>query len=70
MNAPDKLAQLLSLTREPLSAWTSVRTEAGADSAAHVRITLSTAHSAANIDTLVPALYEMLPGEADLARAA
>lgn len=70
MNAPDKLAQLLSLTREPLSAWSSVRTEAGADSAAHVRITLSAAHSAAIIDTLVQSLYEMLPGEADLARAA
>jgi len=70
MNAPDKLAQLLSLTREPLSAWTSVRAEEGADSAAHVRIAQSAAHSAANSDTLVPSRYEMLPGEADLARAA
>lgn len=70
MNAPDKLAQLLSLTHEPLSTWTSVRTQEGADGAVHLRITLSAAHSAANIDTLVPALYEMLPGDADLARAA
>jgi 7-keto-8-aminopelargonate synthetase-like enzyme len=70
MNAPDKLAQLLSLTREPLSSWTSVRTEAGADSAAHVRITLSATHSSAIIDTLVQSLYEMLPGKADPARAA